>query len=1002
MTIYDDYIAYHEKYTAVYGEKTIVFLQVGDFFELYAVQNEQDNLGPDMFAIGDMCNLVITRKNKSIPQNSRANPLMAGFPIHAYQKQAQILVNANYTVVIIRQVTPPPNPKRDVTEIISPSTYIGGTPNATTGNALTSFLVTFVWSKDSIGIAGVDLCTGSSWIYETLQGKDIHFARDEAYRLLQVYQPREVLIRGSDDISEDDRKIIVELLDHPCMHVVWETPSIPLQVQNAIIEKAYNNLARGLLSPIEHIGIEKYDLGRMAFIHVLQFAYEHNETIIQRLQLPKHVANETHLTLEYNSTLQLNVISLHSHERSLLQLLNRTSTALGNRRFRQWLLTPLIDPVTIQKRYDLIQTRLDEHENGQKDMYVVASQLRKVMDLERALRRMILCTFAPMEWVTFDSSIEIVKELIPDMRLTTLQHAYQGLNLEECSKYGLHEIKTNVFHKGIHPDIDACMDSMKYHLNFLEELVGQIGSDICKLDCNERDGYYISITKRRWETFLKSRASIDQDTLMMDIPIHEIQSKPISTTSSVLRLSHPRIENASSGIIEQQRIIQVEATKRYKDFLAAFVDKCQTDLLCIADQVAEFDVVCTCARNAKEYGYCRPEVLSNRESSCFTSTGIRHPIIERIQQQVLYVKNDIAMANNGVLLYGVNSSGKSSFMKAIGLNIIMAQAGMYVAASTLHYTPYHHIFTRITGSDNIYRGMSSFVVEMTELRNILQRADQHSLVLGDELCAGTEAISAISIVAAGVKHLIDKKVAFLFATHLHELTDVLPEELLSNNLLQVAHMHIAIEGDKIIYDRKLQPGKGSPLYGLEVCNALALPEGFLKDAHQVRKKLMNIPTAMVDPKQSRYNPNVLMHKCGICGGTASETHHIRHQATAQNGFIEQGVDIHHAGNLIPLCEECHLNEHHGKTPKIVGYQQTSSGIEVLREEPHKDMAKKQFSGFEDIRKMICYMPSLGWKKKTLKGVWRACSWDVVRKELQKHNVNMDTEDNARWQFLARV
>jgi DNA mismatch repair protein MutS len=342
MTIYDDYIAYHEKYTKVYGEKTIIFLQVGDFFELYAVQNENENAGPDLYAIGDMCNIVITRKNKSIPENSRANPLMAGFPIHAYQKQAQLLVNANYTVVIIRQVTPPPNPKRDVTEIISPSTYIN---NNAASSPLTSYLITFVWSIDSIGMAGIDLCTGSSWVYETLQGKDVHFARDEAYRLLQVYQPREILIRGTPDICEADRKIILELLDHPCMHVQWETHSIPITVQNAIIEKAYNNKAQGLLTPIEQVGIEHYDLGRMAFIHVLQFAYEHNETIIDKLQLPKHIANERHLTLEYNSTLQLNVLSLHAHEKSLLQLLNRTSTSLGNRRFRQWLLTPLIDPM---------------------------------------------------------------------------------------------------------------------------------------------------------------------------------------------------------------------------------------------------------------------------------------------------------------------------------------------------------------------------------------------------------------------------------------------------------------------------------------------------------------------------------------------------------------------------------------------------------------------------------------------------------------------------------
>ena len=239
----------------------------------------------------------------------------------------------------------------------------------------------------------------------------------------------------------------------------------------------------------------------------------------------------------------------------------------------------------------------------------------------------------------------------------------------------------------------------------------------------------------------------------IDFDFHTVQAKPVSTTSTSVRLTSPKIEEISNKIISEQLKIQKISIIEYSKFLLELFNKFETKYLEIIKNVSEIDVYCTNSLNAFEYSYNKPSIIEN-ECSFLVAKDIRHPIVERIQTQNRYIENDICLGNipvdikniessNGILLYGVNSSGKSTLMKSVGLNVIMAQAGMFVPCSSLVYSPYKHIFTRITGNDNIYKGMSSFTVEMTELKNILDRCNKNTLILGDELCSGTESVSAL-------------------------------------------------------------------------------------------------------------------------------------------------------------------------------------------------------------------------------------------------------------------
>jgi DNA mismatch repair protein MutS len=236
---------------------------------------------------------------------------------------------------------------------------------------------------------------------------------------------------------------------------------------------------------------------------------------------------------------------------------------------------------------------------------------------------------------------------------------------------------------------------------------------------------------------------------------------------------------------------------------------------------------------------------------------------------------------------------------------------MYVACDSLTFVPYTQLFTRICGGDDLLRGMSSFTVEMSELKNIIVRADDRSLVLGDEICSGTESTSALSIVSAGLIHLDSVEASYVFATHLHDIVKV-PSV---TDLKRLRMMHLSCELDRdtgrLVYGRKLCNGPGSTSYGLDVCRALKMPAAFLRIAQGVRHGLVGSESGLVSTKRSRYNVKKFVDTCQRCGERATETHHRVPQAEADaDGFLKGGFHKNALHNLEVLCVSCHQAEHH--------------------------------------------------------------------------------------------
>jgi DNA mismatch repair protein MutS len=953
----EDYLEYTRVYKEKYGDKCVVLMQVGSFFEIYTIYPNTDaSLNNDVYIIAELCGIQTSRKNKAVAEISIANPVMAGFPLASLPKFRDKILANNYTIVLVEQVSEPPNPERKVTEIISPGT------NVNIVNKRSNYIMVIYYEVIEgyiiAGISGIDLSTGKTFVYEVSSSKDDpEFANDEVFRYISTYNPSELIII-SEAISEDYKKRILKNLNinNIRVHYKWDTYEhlaffSNINKQRDILEKVFA-IKKGFLSIIEILNLEKYNDARFSLCCLLEFAYEHNADIVKGLEeVPEVFEMNKNMTIEFNSAIQLNVLGLYQGDQPLIEILNRCSTAFGYRTFKERLLQPMIDTVRIEQAYDDVDMLLENN-----SYLIVRKHLSTIMDLERLKRKMKTNKMAPHDWVSFHDALQSTKEVrnlldfdsaslsIVDVD-SVISQFIDIIDLEEAGKYNLTNLQDkssciNFFKKGVYPDIDALFE--KYNksfeiINTACENITQIGGDndstICKVENNNRDGYYLTITKKRYENALKNKREL----------MNTFEKKPLSSSSTTYKLTNATITKESNTIAEYSQQISQLVLSHYKEFVIGFIDSvagAMDTYDAIVKYLVRVDIAANSAKNAFDYCYTRPIIdceATSGKSSFIEATHLRHPIIERIQDDFQYVGNNISLHQNGILLYGINASGKSSFMKAVGLNIIMAQAGMFVSASSFTYYPYHSIFTRISGLDNIYKGMSSFTVEMTELRNILRRCNKYSLVIGDEICCGTESVSALSIVASGIDTLIQNGASFIFASHLHELTKLTSiQSNIKKSKLFVKHIRITFdEQNTIIYDRVIQEGQGSTNYGIDVCRTLDMPSDFMKNAELNRKEVEGMNSTIVNTKSSRYNSKIIIDTCNICNkNKAEETHHIVYQQSAdKDGFINNPLykNAFHKNakhNLVAICKECHTKEHTGQI-KIECWISSSIGRKLI-------------------------------------------------------------------------
>jgi DNA mismatch repair protein MutS len=919
-TIYDEYEAYTKKYQNLYGNKTLVLEQVGSFYEIYS-----DGTLLDMKEISDVLNIIVSRKNKSITEISRSNHLMAGFPLYTLKKFVNILINHDYTVVIVSQVTPPPNPKRKVTDIVSPGTRFDDIEVNETNNLASIYISEYKeWKTNinlmSVGFSVIDLSTGVSKVYETVsKPSDYYYALDELYKLITLYNPKELIIFG--DINTEIDVIKYLEIENKYIHNKlnnYNKEILNITYQTQLLQKVFKNI--GLLPIHDYLNLERLPHATISYIYLLQFSYQHNEHILDMINIPDILLFQSSLNISYNSSKQLNIIS-NNKDKTLLNILNNSHTSIGKRNFKERLLNPITNIDKLNISYDKINTYLQD-----KLFIKVGKNLNNVFDLERLYRKIAMNKLNPVDFIQIDISLKNILEIdeINNLEITEFMNYYNlFIDFEKL------ENNNNFFKKLKYENIDILDDALNNLINIFNKLILSFNSEegFFKVEYNDKDLYHIQVTSKRFNDFKKKCTN---KIIKIDNYNFNIDDFIIKTQTTIIKLSHKHFDEINELISDYKSKLQKEITEKYTLFLSEIVEKYSGLFKNLIELIGDIDYSVTCAKNAFNFSYTKPILDNTTTKSYIIAKNIRHPIIERISTQLQYIGNDIKIGiddQDGILLYGVNSSGKSTISKSIAISIIMAQAGMYVPCDHMIYHPYTQIFTRIPTGDDLFKGLSTFSVEISELRNILKRADEKSLVCGDELASGTEQISGISIVSAAIIQLCNKKTSFIFATHLHDLTNI--KKVIELNNLKVYHLSVSYNDNlgKLVYDRILKEGQGSSIYGIEVCKSLNMGIEFLNLANEIRQEYIEINKNILEPKKSRYNSKKYVDVCGICNNVATEVHHIKEQELAnKDGFIDN-IHKNNLHNLVNVCEMCHVKIHQNKI-KVNGYVQTEDGIKL--------------------------------------------------------------------------
>jgi DNA mismatch repair protein MutS len=926
-----NYFDIHKFYENIYGDnKTIILMQVGSFFEVYCTDND----GLDLISLSQKIDVNCTKKNGNLPISS-SNPRMMGFPLQVVYNYIDKLVELNYTIVLIEQITDPPNIKRKVTNIYSPATYIDKKDVKTT--FILSLVIDKIKDKNQnyqlcIGLSTYDLTTGYGYIYETYsKSEDIYIGLDDALRFIECYPPREVIINiieNYDDIFiynltindilnylNINRDIIYKFNIDKHNKISW---------QKNLLEKVYN-IERNI-DILDFLDLQYINWARISLVILLDYVKLHQNNLLEKISIPKYFKNSNHLYLGNHSLSQLDVINNNT---CLLNIINYTKTTMGKRYLQNQLSLPLIDSNKIISRYNIIEYLINNKHSDK-----ICNYLEDIYDLDKLLRKLEINIIQPSELYYLYISIYQINKLIKyliDNNIDTLitlnnidiinnciKYIEMKFKIENINNLNFNNITNNDIDKSFYNDnIYNEIDEIQNKINSLQNFMINLGDilenyinkddnkSLLSLKYNERDGYYFLITNKRCDILLNKLSNVKNiniDGIKLDISLLEFNKLPKSTNT---KIACKNMKDISLEINNYKIQLLKLLKEQFRHDMIDFYKNFGIELKKWTNTISFIDFINSGSICAQRNHYTKPEIII-KEGSFISSIELRHPIVEKISNNINYKPHDISLGydtpQNGILLYGINSSGKSTLMKSIGLNIILAQIGYYTAATKFIFNPYKSLFTRINGNDNIIKGLSSFMVEMMDLMAILKRNNKHTLVIGDEICKGTEEKSANIIVCYMLETLAISDTSFITATHLHKIANM--ESVKNINRVKCKHLKITYDetNDMLIYNRNLLDGQGDTFYGLQVAKYLMKDKHFNDRTTEILKEYDNIS----EIKQSKYNKHVYVENCYICNRTDKlETHHIIWQKDFNNNKANIYLHKNDKSNLVVLCECCH-------------------------------------------------------------------------------------------------
>jgi DNA mismatch repair protein MutS len=968
MSFLQQYFEYTKEYQDKYGSRAIVLMQCGAFFEVYAKIDEDNNIFGSN--IVEYCSITDLKRVNKCPGH-----IMAGFRDYEIDRYIRKLQDHGITAIVYEEYSTAADGSklRRLQGIYSPGTYIQEDENQITNNIMCIWIEekasTFL-NKKIFGMTNIDIITGRVSLFEHIvENSHCPTTYDEIERFQSIYNPTEIII-----ITNMEEKKIDDVISFANIHS--KTIHKISYDNNKVAKRCFlQNFQQEIINHFFSLTITQslfdnhcnsvYAMASLTYI--LQFVAEHNPYLAEKLKEPVFENHQSRVVLANHSLEQLNIINKNSYGKcsSVLSLLNNNISAIGKRRFKRNLLNPSFDEEFLNNEY-----KINSYINEQNNMCVNwRKQLYELKDLEKIYRFIIAEKFTPGTIPSLLRNFSYVREIMASIEKDhgILSSYINEPNTQEyCMK--IEKFIEDTF------QIDICENmqgSLDYNIVFiqsnqdeeldniintlnksntkLQEIISSYNvilkakekssknNEFIKLHETEKGKINLHITKRRG-TLLKNAltsAKIDEDYKSIEL---------ISATTTNMCICNKFIDELCINISNYKKQLQQRQEVVYKNILKT-MKNFQQEFECVIHIIGCIDNWQNISYMNTKFSLCCPTIDNNASQSYVSLKELYHPLIQSLQQDELYVSNDLELNNDdgpcGILLYGTNAVGKTSYIKSVGICIIMAQAGLFVPAQSMIYKPYKSIMTRILGNDNIFKGLSTFAVEMIELRVILKMANEYSLILGDELCSGTEIDSAKSIFVSGLQWLYKRKASFLFATHLHEIANY--EEIKELSRIHLKHLSVIYDKGRntLIYDRKLREGPGENMYGLEVCKSLQLPDDFLENAIQLRNKYdsKSAYNNLLNANVSHYNSQKILGICEMCNNNkAIHVHHLQHQSNANtNGFIGQ-IHKNHLGNLMSLCNDCHHNIHSGNNDEYEK-KKTTSGKKILRKKAVKQMEK---------------------------------------------------------------
>jgi len=969
----EEYFIRSEEYMLKYGPKTIILCQIGSFYEVYGYKHPDhpDIQGSLIEEFSHICDLKIAEK-KSTYKNYPV--VMAGFGTRPWQveKYKQLLLDHHYTVVVLNQVDNPDsktNKKKRVLEgVYSPGTFIPeDTGNSEWNNHMVSIWIKTYTHKNKThivtGIAILNILTHDSYIMEyEIQDHRIQATTfDDLERVLSIYSPKEVIL-----ISDvPNVKQYVPSLQNMYIHQYDSSMEI---IQNAEKQVYCDFIVTRYFGPdvlSQCVELVEYPLATQSFCVLIHFLEEHNSKLCQFLTLPKWENHSKHTKLANHTLKQLNIIvdadntNQNKINKQVLNSVhnwtNKCQTRMGSRAFFQRLTHPIFDADQLELEYSTIEQWMSEPNKSM--IQPLRKELSNTYDMHNLQWLLTTQKLHPQSLSKLYQTIKITEQIwtcIADMKWT---HDYLNLNVsyhdihtqllhflqylddrfiwDVCaSNTNMSQFEQSIVKPGLFPKLDSLLKENERNLLqwdtlwiFLEQQMNPVAKkgDTVKVQDNDKRGMTFQMTKLRCDTIQKklktivTNANNEKIQLDKDVSIYwkDFVFQP-SQKNGYMDIRCPLSDEISHSLQEFKTKFNEETQCIYLGILEE-IDKLYRPIMEISTTIlSKLDILWNNCHLAIQYNYCRPHIDRNHKNSYVDAKGLRHLLIEQIQQNETYVPNDICIGKEdtlGILLFGTNAVGKTSLMRAIGIAVILAQAGMFVPCDSFLFHPYRSIYSRILNQDNLFKGLSTFAVEMSELRVIQNYCDENSLILGDEICSGTETTSALCIVMASLIRLHERKSSFLLATHFHEIVQYPELEELTG--IRTCHLSVTYDENRdcLVYERTLQEGAGNCNYGLEVCKSLYMDPECLEKAYEIRRRHFPEFEGSLSYAQTRYNVSKIKGKCENCGETiGEEIHHIQEQHTAkENGYIGS-FHKNHKANLMSLCEECHLQEHHNLSP----------------------------------------------------------------------------------------